>query len=172
MGIHPDCLPLVSWKFVYAKEKKSSHVISDDIHSICPINRTCPLKKNNNKKNQAYSHFLFVLGDMVLTSHLPFSSLSQVLQTWKGGNEAMPSLSGDAVWRQNWGEGGALAETPSAPKRLLLLPQQLRKGPRLRLLPATSLGSFAQGNKDRGNRAVAEMVLTGAKDFTNWKQWL
>ena len=128
MGIHPDCLPLVSWKFVYAKEKKSSHVISDDIHSICPINRTCPLKKNNNKKNQAYSHFLFVLGDMVLTSHLPFSSLSQVLQTWKGGNEAMPSLSGDAVWRQNWG-GGHWQKPPQPPNACYFSPSSSGRAP-------------------------------------------
>ena len=68
--------------------------------------------------------------------------------------------------KTEWG----LAETPSAPTRLLLLPQQLQKGLGLRLLPAPSLGSFTQGNKHRGNRAAAETVLTGAKDFANWKQ--
>ena len=58
-GYSPWLPPTVSWKFVYAKEKKSSHVISDDIHSICPINRTCPLKKNNNKKKSSLFTFPF-----------------------------------------------------------------------------------------------------------------
>ena len=64
---------------------------------------------------------------------------------------------------------GSLAETPSATSRLLLFPQGLQKGPGLRLLSAPNLGSFTQGNKHRGNWVAAETVLTGAKDFANWK---
>ena len=169
-------LPLtVSWKFVYAKEKKSSHVISDDIHSICPINRTCPLKKNNNKKKSSFFTFPFCS-----RGHGPYITLAFFLLV-TGPSDLEGREWGDAF--PFWGYcvktelSGDWQKPPQpqpvccfAPTRLLLLPQQLQKGLGLRLLPAPSLGSFTQGNKHRGNRAAAETVLTGAKDFANWKQ--
>ena len=97
---------------------------------------------------------------MVLTSHWPFSSLSQVLQTWKGGDEAMASLSGDAAWRQNW--GGHWQKPPQPPTACYFSPAA-PEGPRTQALACHKLGELCSGKQGQREQGCG-------RDGANWSK--
>lgn len=97
---------------------------------------------------------------MVLISRWPFSSLSQALLSWKGGNEGMPSVSGGTVWRYNWEVTGrnSLSHLPPA-----AFPPGTPEGPWAQALVCPKLGELYSGKQ-------AQRELGCSRDRANWSK--